>query len=103
MAEKLFVVVWEFDIRAGAEAEFVRAYGRDGDWAQLFRRGAGFLRVELARSVEDSGRFYTFDYWVSRAAFEAFGVEHAVEYRALDQKLAGLTERERRVGAFLSE
>ncbi len=103
MAEKVFVVVWEFDIRADAEAEFLRAYGQDGDWARLFRRGNGFLRVELARSVESSSRFFTFDYWVSRAAFEAFGVSHAIEYRALDKKLAGLTERERRIGAFLSE
>jgi heme-degrading monooxygenase HmoA len=102
MAEKVFVVVWEFDIRPGAEAEFVSAYGEDGEWAQLFRRGAGFLRVELARSVANSNRFFTFDYWVSRAAFEAFGAEYAIEYRALDQKLAGLTERERRVGAFSS-
>jgi hypothetical protein len=28
MAEKVFVVVWEFDIRSGAEAEFLRHTGR---------------------------------------------------------------------------
>ena len=75
----------------------------DGEWARLFRRGTGFLRVELARSIAKSNRFFTFDYWVSREAFEAFGVEFATEYKTLDKKLTGLTERERRIGAFPSE
>ena len=51
MTEPVFVVVWEFDIRAGAEEAFLEAYGVDGEWARLFRRGTGFLRVELARSI----------------------------------------------------
>jgi heme-degrading monooxygenase HmoA len=103
MTEPVFVVVWEFDIRAGAEEAFFEAYGVDGEWARLFRRGTGFLRVELARSIAKSNRFFTFDYWVSREAFEAFGVEFATEYKSLDKKLTGLTERERRIGAFPSE
>ncbi len=103
MTEPVFVVVWEFDIRAGAEEAFLEAYGVDGEWARLFRRGTGFLRVELARSIAKSNRFFTFDYWVSREAFEAFGVEFATEYKTLDKKLTGLTERERRIGAFPSE
>ena len=103
MADPAFVVVWEFDIRADAEEAFLQAYGEDGEWARLFRRGTGFLRVELARSIAKSNRFFTFDYWVSRQAFEAFGVEFATEYKTLDKKLTGLTERERRIGAFPSE
>ena len=59
--------------------------------------------MELARSIAKSNRFFTFDYWVSREAFEAFGVEFATEYKTLDKKLTGLTERERRIGAFPSE
>ena len=103
MTEPVFVVVWEFDIRAGAEEAFLQAYGVDGEWARLFRRGTGFVRVELARSIAKSNRFFTFDYWVSREAFEAFGVEFATEYKTLDKKLTGLTEWERRIGAFPSE
>jgi heme-degrading monooxygenase HmoA len=103
MTEPVFVVVWEFDIRVGAEEAFLQAYGVDGEWARLFRRGTGFVRVELARSIAKSNRFFTFDYWVSREAFEAFGVEYATEYKTLDKKLTGLTERERRIGAFPSE
>src|SRR6478736_6082280 len=103
MTEPVFVVVWEFDIRADAEEAVLQAYGVDGEWARLFRRGTGFERVELARSIAKSNRFFTFDYWISREAFEAFGVEFATEYKTLDKKLTGLTERERRIGAFPSE
>jgi heme-degrading monooxygenase HmoA len=98
-----YVVVWEFEVKAGVEAAFIRAYGADGDWAQLFRKAQGFIRLELARSVMSSTRFFTFDYWVSSAAFLAFCSEHGAAYEALDEKLSELTERERRICAFPPE
>ncbi|HVJ09029.1 MAG TPA: antibiotic biosynthesis monooxygenase family protein [Acidisarcina sp.] len=99
----VYVVVWEFEVKAGWEAEFVAVYGADGDWARLFRREKGFLRVELARSVMAQNRFFTFDYWVSAAAFLEFCSKHGAAYEALDEKWAGITERERRIGAFPPE
>ncbi len=99
----VYVVVWKFEVKAGCEAEFLGAYGSDGDWAQLFRKSQGFLRVELARSVMSGDRFFTFDYWVPSGAFLAFCSENGAEYEALDEKWEAITERERRIGAFPSE
>jgi heme-degrading monooxygenase HmoA len=97
------VVVWEFEVKPGCEPQFVSAYGPDGAWAQLFRKSPEFLGVELTRSVGHPARFFTFDMWASKAAFEAFCEQNSAAYTALDQKLSGLTEWERRVGAFPSE
>src|SRR2546422_8528105 len=60
-----------FEAKAGAEEDFVRAYGPDGDWAQLFRRSGGgaYLDSQLARDIEIARRFVTIDRWASRAAF----------------------------------
>ena len=66
--ESTYIVVWEFQVKAECEAEFVAAYGPDGDWARLFRRSPEFLGVELVGSVGNSARFFTLDHWSSASA-----------------------------------
>ncbi len=98
----MFVVVWMFEAKAGAEEDFVRAYGPDGDWAQLFRRSGGesFLDSELARDIEIARRFVTIDRWASRAAFDAFKASAKADYDALDARCRQLTRSERLIGHF---
>lgn len=95
--------MWEFEVRRGCEAAFVEAYSPEGVWARLFRRSPEFLGLELVRSVQHPARFFILDAWTSRAAFEDFRLENMETYSTLDVKLAGLTEWERRIGAFPSE
>ena len=90
-------------MRPGCEAAFLEAYASDGVWARLFRKSPEFLGVELVQSVKHPLRFFTLDAWTSRKAFEEFRVEFSESYETLDVKLAGLTEWERRIGAFPSE
>ena len=54
--ESTYIVVWEFQVKAECEAEFVAAYGPDGEWARLFRRSPEFLGIELLGSVGNSSR-----------------------------------------------
>ena len=99
----MYGILWEFRVREGAEQRFVEGYGPKGDWARLFQRSAGYRRTELARSTSDSRLFFTFDYWNSQEEFERFRREHAAAYEELDKKFEGLTETERRIGAFEKE
>jgi heme-degrading monooxygenase HmoA len=98
-----FVIVWEFQVKPGAEAEFIAGYGSDGRWVRLFKKAPGFIRTELARSEYDSLKFVTVDVWESRVAYETFRSTHEVEYQALDATLAHLTLNEQRVGSFYLE
>jgi len=95
--------MWEFEVRSGCVAALVEAYAPDGVWARLFRKSPEFLGLELVQSVKHPLRFFTLDAWTSRAAFEDFRRENMEAYSTLDVKLAGLTEWERRIGAFPSE
>jgi heme-degrading monooxygenase HmoA len=97
-----YVVIWEFQVHSGAEVEFERVYGPDGDWVQLFRRAKGYVRSELLRDREVWGRYLVLDYWDSPAHYEAFHAAHAADYSALDQRCETLTVREVRVGLFSS-
>ena len=90
-------------MREGCEAAFLEAYASDGIWARLFRRSPEFLGLELVQSVKHPMRYFTLDAWTSRKAFESFRYEYSESYETLDVKLAGLTEWERRIGAFPSE
>src|SRR5207249_11625000 len=91
-----------FEAKAGAEEDFVRAYGPDGDWAQLFRRSGGesFLDSQLARDIEIARRFVTIDRWASRAAFDAFKAAAKPEYDAVGARRRQLPRSERRIGHF---
>lgn len=96
----MYVIVWRFRPRAGREADFERAYGAGGAWADLFRRGAGFLGTELLRGTDGSRDYLTLDRWDSRAAHDAFAERWASEYAALDRDLEELTEVEVPIGSY---
>jgi heme-degrading monooxygenase HmoA len=92
-----YVIVWTYDVPASATDDFIAAYGPNGDWAQLFAKGAGFLETELHR---DGQSFLTIDRWQSEAAFNAFQSAFGAHYQALDAKLAHLTTSQHRIGGF---
>src|SRR2546429_8093434 len=91
-----------FEAKAGAEEDFVRAYGPDGDWAQLFRRSGGgaYLDSQLARDIEIARRVVTIDRWASRGAFGAFKAAAKPEDDAPDAPRRPLPRGARPVGHF---
>ena len=86
-----FVAIWKFTVAAGREPDFVRAYGPDGVWAELFRRAEGYLSTELVQDRDDTGVFVTIDSWTSQAAYTAFREAFAGEYAAIDRQCEALT------------
>src|SRR5262245_34417168 len=96
----MYVIVWEFRVKRGQEEAFRRAYGPDGAWVRLFRRGAGYLTTELLWDEGEAQRCLTLDRWASLAAYEAFRTRWQAEYRALDGASAALTEQEALLGVF---
>jgi hypothetical protein len=98
--ESTYIVVWEYQVKAECEAEFVAAYGADGEWARLFRRSPEFLGVELLGSVGNAGRFFSLDHWSSASAMDMFLAANATAYDVLERRFAGFTVWERRIGGF---
>jgi heme-degrading monooxygenase HmoA len=93
-------IVWEFIVREESVEEFQAAYGPQGSWAELFKRGDGFLGTVLLRSDQAQNKFLTIDRWQDEASYESFRQEFATEYAELDARLEGLTVSETRIGAF---
>jgi len=93
-----FVAVWEFRPKPGAEGRFQEAYGSQGLWARFFAAGEGFVAAELNRDLKDPGRYLTFDFWASQAAYDHFRETHAEQYRMIDAQCEDLTAEERLIG-----
>src|SRR5258708_12583982 len=98
--ESTYIVVWEFQVKAECEAEFVTAYGPDGEWARLFRRSPEFLGVELLGSVGNASRFFTLDHWCSAAAMDVFMSANPTADYLLARRLRGFTVGQRRIAAL---
>lgn len=92
-----YSIVWEFRPAPGRVAEFVEAYGGEGRWARLFRRGKGYLGTELQPPADGDAWYRTTDRWSSAADYEAFKAAFAAEYHALDEACDALTAEERHV------
>ena len=91
----VYVRVWEYQVPAEHVEAFVAAYGADGDWARLFRRGRGYGGTDLYRAADGSARFLTVDRWDDEAAWAGFVARWRTESGALGAELAGLTSANR--------
>jgi heme-degrading monooxygenase HmoA len=96
----MYLTIWEFMVRVGAEHEFEELYGPSGAWVELFRTAASYRGSELLRPLDGSRRYLTIDRWTSRAAYEGFLRTRVEAYQAVDERGATLTEAERELGAF---
>ena len=94
----MIALVFSYEVR-DAEA-FERAYGADGDWAQFFRAGRGYIGTELLRDVELPGRYLVIDRWESAEAYNAFAAEHRDDYMRRVDDTRFLYEQELRFGTF---
>ena len=95
-----FIIAWEFRVRPGKQRAFEKAYGPDGDWAQFFRTGKGFIRTELLSDRGMTLRYLTLDSWASRMDYERFKKDNRTKYQAIDEKCESLTEKEVEIGQF---
>jgi heme-degrading monooxygenase HmoA len=96
-----YLIIWEFQVRAGMEKGFERVYGSDGDWAQLFSPDESYFGTHLVRSRNGERTYVTLDFWRSQQDYDRFRKRHFVKYTALDQQCEGLTESEREIGEFV--
>ncbi len=99
----MHTILWQFEVREDKMTEFLRAYGSEGKWAQLFRQAEGYQGTELLHSKTKPNSFITIDRWKRAEDFDNFQEQYGAKYSALDAALSGLTVSETRLGSFESE
>jgi hypothetical protein len=88
------LIQWDFLPAEEHLAEFLAAYGDDGDWVRLFRRGAGYLGTELLPMPGLPGWYRCIDRWGAEWDYAVFRREYAAEYQALDRRCERYTRQE---------
>ena len=91
---KMYVIIWEFYVKAEHLSEFEKIYREGGTWVDLFQKQNGYLGTELLRAPGDHQRYITIDRWSSSADYESFLSQWKKEYEELDRQCEGLTEQE---------
>jgi heme-degrading monooxygenase HmoA len=94
----VIALVFSYEVRE-PEA-FEHAYGADGEWAEFFRQGAGYIGTELLRDVELPTRYLVIDRWESADAYNAFAAAHRDEYMRRVDDTRFFYEQELRFGTF---
>lgn len=96
----MYVVIWEYHVKAERIAEFEQIYRQDGRWAELFKNGDGFVSTELLRDEANPQKYMTIDRWKSAEDYETFLTQWREQYEALDVRCEGLTEQESLLGKW---
>jgi heme-degrading monooxygenase HmoA len=96
-----YAIVWQFDVKPGAEPEFEKVYGPKGDWARLFGRAEGYIGTELLRDTQHAHRYLTIDRWRSLEDFVHFRQAHGAEYADLDRRCEAWNANETAVGNWI--
>jgi heme-degrading monooxygenase HmoA len=95
----VIALVFSYEAR-GDRAEFERVYGPNGEWAQFFRGGRGYIGTELLRDVEIAGRYVVIDRWEDAESYNAFVAEHRDDYMRRSDETGYLHDQELRFGTF---
>ena len=94
----MIALVFSYEVRDAEE--FERAYGPEGDWAQFFRQGPGYIGTELLHDVEEPERYLVIDRWESAEAYNAFLAAHQEEYMRRSDEARFHYVQELRFGTF---
>ena len=98
----MYVIIWEYHVKAERSAKFERIYSASGAWTELFRKVEGYQSTELLHDPNDPFHYITVDRWDSSKHYELFLSRWKTEYAALDARCEGLTEKESILGRWES-
>ena len=94
----MIALIFSYEVRDSAE--FERVYGPEGEWAQFFRQGRGYVGTELLRDVESPGRYVVIDRWESAEAYNDFASANRDEYMRRVDDTRFHYDQELRLGTF---
>jgi heme-degrading monooxygenase HmoA len=96
----MIATIWRFRVPADSVAEFERAYGSRGDWAQLFAQAPGYAGTELLALDGERGVYVTIDRWHAEVDFQNAKTLLEHDYAALDSRCEAYTSEETWLGLY---
>lgn len=96
----MIAIVWQFDIRAGREAEFEQFYGADGEWTAVNRRSRSYLGSSFLRDQSRPSRYLVVEYWSEMIVYERHKASKKQQITNLDARRHELVASTEPLGVF---
>jgi hypothetical protein len=96
----MIAIMWQFDVKAGREAEFEELYGADGAWTAMNRHARSYLGSSFLNDQNRASRYILIEYWSEMLVSEpARGVRSAAA-AAFEAQRTALIEAVEPLGVF---
>jgi len=96
----MIAIVWQFDVRAGREADFERFYGADGEWTAVSRHSRSFLGSSFLRDQTMPSRYLLIEYWSEMLVYEEHKTYHKNHMADLEAHRTELVTAADPIGVF---
>jgi hypothetical protein len=81
----MIAVVFQFEVKAGREAEFEQLHGADGEWTSLSRQSRSFIGSSFLREFTATPRYLLVEYWSEMVVYERHLKDFAGEVERLER------------------
>jgi quinol monooxygenase YgiN len=96
----MIAVVWQFDVKPGAEKEFEKLYGADGDWTALNRQTRSYLGSSFLRDQNRTSRYLLAEYWSEMVVYEQHRASRSALIESIEERRAELVEAMEPIGIY---
>jgi hypothetical protein len=100
----MIAIMWQFDIKAGSEAEFEQFCGAGGEWTAANRHSRSFLGSSFLRGATSpetrTSRYMVVEYWSEMVVTEQHKTFHGDEIARLGARRDELAASFEPVGVF---
>jgi len=96
----MIAVMWQFDVKAGREADFEELFGANGEWAALSRQARSYLGTSFLRDQNRPSRYMVIEYWSELVVSERHRVFRAGALEALEHRRDALIDTMEPLGIF---
>jgi heme-degrading monooxygenase HmoA len=96
----MIAIMWQFEVKAGREAEFEELYGVDGEWTALNRHTRSYLGTSFLHDQNRSSRYIVVEYWSEMVVYEEHRVFRSDEIALLEERSRVLVDAVEPLGIF---
>jgi hypothetical protein len=92
--------MWQFDVKAGREAEFEAFYGVEGQWTAMNRHTRSYLGTSFLRDQNQTSKYIVIEYWSEVLVYEQHRSYRSDAIASLERNRAVLIESVEPLGVF---
>jgi len=96
----MIAIMWQFDVKAGCEAEFEELYGVEGEWTTLNRHTRSYLGTSFLHDQNRSSRYIVIEYWSEMLVSEHHRVFRSDGIALLEERTRALVDSVEPLGIF---